>query len=677
MQINIKDELNSKQYQAAAAVEGPVLIIAGAGSGKTRMITYRIAHMVLDHRIPQSNILALTFTNKAAKEMAERVSSLTGKKMSNLTVSTFHAFGVQVLRKSIHHLGYKKNFTIYDSNDKVSAIKEAARELQMAPDAFNMFELANSFSDKKTGRREFDPNERHFEALYHKYNECLKAYNAVDFDDLITLPIQLFNEHPDVLESYRAKFKYIMVDEFQDTSLIQYEMVRLLGITNRNVCVVGDDDQSIYSWRGANYHNILNFEKDFPELKEIKLEQNYRSTKEILTAANHVIANNTNRKEKELWSGNEGEKSIEIFYPQTESEEADFISELINTLRLKEKIKYNDIGILVRTNGLASTIEEALLSGNIPYRVSGGSSFFQRKEIKDIIAYLKLIVNPDDDISFLRVVNTPRRGIGLKTLTTIRNFADRAHCSLSTAIRQISSNPSFELPEKTKLCLAEFVELLDNYKEKFDTGRNLAAYTLEFVEEINYWGYLITDNQSNEKLVRWKYGNVKKFIDFLKRWENNPDNQNPNLGSYLTRITLISSDENEVDDILGKVNLMTIHASKGLEFDTVFLAGVEDKIIPHERSVEENPANIEEERRLFYVAITRAKQKLYITSCRERKVMRETIMSQPSRFLKEIPSHLINDHVPDNDLSDEDASNAFASLKALFSKDKEKAEAKE
>ncbi|MBN2653401.1 MAG: UvrD-helicase domain-containing protein [Spirochaetales bacterium] len=670
MVIDIKNELNPMQYEAAATVEGPVLIIAGAGSGKTRMITFRIAHMILNHKIPQASILALTFTNKAAKEMAERVVELTKKKMTNLTVSTFHSFGVQVLKKTIHHLGYKSNFTIYDENDKISAIKEAARELEIPYEALNLFELSKTFSDVKTLRRDFDPNEKHFRVLYEKYNECLKAYNAVDFDDLIILPIEIFNTFPDILEEYRERFRYIMVDEFQDTSLIQYEMVRLLGMKYKNVCVVGDDDQSIYSWRGANYQNIVNFESDFPLLKEIKLEQNYRSTKEILTAANHVIANNTNRKEKQLWSGNDGERSIEIFYPDNEADEAEFIAELINTLKLKENIKYDEVGILVRTNNLSSVIEEALLSGNIPYRVSGGSSFFQRKEIKDIIAYLKLIVNPKDDISFLRIINTPRRGVGLKNLGKIRHYSDSFHCSLFEAMQQMTSNTSYVMPDNLRSCLSEFCELILEYKEKFETNKNLAAHTLDFIETINYWGYLIIDNQSNDKLVRWKYGNVKRFVEFLRRWESNPDNPNPNLGGYLTRITLISSDEDDPDDILGKVNLMTIHASKGLEFDRVFLAGVEDKIIPHERSIEENPENIEEERRLFYVAITRARQKLYITSCRTRKSMRETLQSKPSRFLAEIPKNLINNHVPDTAISEDDVSRAFASLKDLFKKEK-------
>ena len=420
--IDLEHKLNPQQCLTARETEGAFLVIAGAGSGKTRTITYRIANM-LDKGIPQSAILALTFTNKAAREMADRVKELVGRKLPMLTVSTFHAFGVRVLRESISHLGYKENFSIYDQADKMALIKETARSLKINPAELNLYDLANLFSDIKTGRARWDADSSQYSPIYDEYNELLKLYNAVDFDDLIVLPIKLFKEKPDVLEKYRKRYRYIMVDEFQDTSKIQYDLVYLLAKESRNICVVGDDDQSIYSWRGANYENIVQFEKDFPEVKEIKLEQNYRSTGTILDAANSIISHNTKRKKKNLWSKSGEGNPIELSYPDNEIKEAQFIAETITLLRMQDDLSYGDFGILVRTNSLTTAIEDALLMNGIPYAVSGGQSFFQRKEIKDIIAYLRVITNPDDDISLLRIINTPRRGIGKPPGTSHYNIA--------------------------------------------------------------------------------------------------------------------------------------------------------------------------------------------------------------------------------------------------------------
>ncbi|MCR5699613.1 MAG: UvrD-helicase domain-containing protein, partial [Treponemataceae bacterium] len=359
MQLDyLKKELNNEQYQAVTTLDGPLLIIAGAGSGKTRVITYRIAHM-LDSGIPQSSILALTFTNKAAREMEERVKALTGKKLQNLTVSTFHAFGVKILRQDISKLGWRENFSIYDEVDKAQLIKDTGRELKFTQDALDVYKISNLISNIKIGRWQWKSENDMYKKLYEEYQAGLKLYNAVDFDDLIGLPIKLFHEHPDVLEKYRNRYKYIMIDEFQDTSLQQYEFMHLLA--DKNVAVVGDDDQSIYSWRGANYENILNFEKDFPDVTEIRLEQNYRSTETILAAANGVISHNTNRKDKSLWSGNGSGKPIEIYMPENENEEADFIAESIQGIAAKERLKYDDFGILIRTNTLSRPIEEAFL----------------------------------------------------------------------------------------------------------------------------------------------------------------------------------------------------------------------------------------------------------------------------------------------------------------------------
>ena len=666
MAIDIKKELNDKQYMAAARLNGPLLIIAGAGSGKTRMITYRIAHM-LENGIHQSNILALTFTNKAAREMEERVKTLTNRKLTNLTVSTFHAFGVKILKESISHLDYNDNFSIYDQTDKISAIKEAARELNISPDVLDIYEVSNLFSSIKTGRQKWTEQNNSFKPLYEEYQEYLYNHNSVDFDDLIILPVKLLTEFPDILKGYQLRYQYIMVDEFQDTSLAQYRMIKQLASENRNVCVVGDDDQSIYSWRGANYQNIINFETDFPELTEIKLEQNYRSTKNILAAANSLIANNTNRKEKELWTGIGHGKSIELYYPENETREADFISEMIKSFYLRDNLKYHDFGVLIRTNNLSTLIENSFLTENIPYKVSGGTSFFQRKEIKDIIAYLRVLDNPDDDVNFLRILNTPRRGLGKATLLKIREISKNKECSLYAAATELRWTGDSPLSGKVQSSLQEFIDMIEEYKEMLQDEEIKKSKTIkDLIETINYWGHLIVEHQKNEKLAKWKYKNIVIFMELFEKWEKNTDSKDKKLGTYLNRITLLTRDDDEDSD-KGQVNLMTIHASKGLEFEYVFLAGVENNIIPHARSIEENPDNIEEERRLFYVAITRAKQKLFMTSCKTRKIGYEIVDTGPSPFLSEIPKELIEFHIPIEDVNDDEAMGYFEKMKSKFS----------
>ena len=637
--IDLEHKLNPQQCLTARETEGAFLVIAGAGSGKTRTITYRIANM-LDKGIPQSAILALTFTNKAAREMADRVKELVGRKLPMLTVSTFHAFGVRVLRESISHLGYKENFSIYDQADKMALIKETARSLKIDPAELNLYDLANLFSDIKTGRACWDADSSQYSPIYDEYNELLKLYNAVDFDDLIVLPIKLFKEKPEVLEKYRKRYRYIMVDEFQDTSKIQYDLVYLLAQKSRNICVVGDDDQSIYSWRGANYENIVQFEKDFPEVKEIKLEQNYRSTGTILDAANSIISHNTKRKKKNLWSKSGEGNPIELSYPDNEIKEAQFIAETITLLRMQDDLSYGDFGILVRTNSLTTAIEDALLMNGIPYAVSGGQSFFQRKEIKDIIAYLRVITNPDDDISLLRIINTPRRGIGKKALEQITELGRKEKCSVFAAMQKLDK-------------YEDFVNMITAYKGKFLSGKNLAATLNALVDEIHYWDHLITEYQKNEKEAKWKYKNILTFISLLDRWEQENEEEE-SIYSYLNKITLITRDDDQ-DTEGGKVGLMTIHAAKGLEFKVVFLAGCEDAIIPHARALEEDPANIEEERRLFYVAVTRAMDKLYITSCRMRHHLRDCVTCIPSRFLEEIPAELIQNGEEEKEETPEEA----------------------
>ena len=657
------EHLNPEQAKAVNTINGPVLIIAGAGSGKTRVITFRIAHM-LESGIPQSQILALTFTNKAAREMEQRIKELTGKKLQNLTISTFHALGVKILREYIDRLGWRQNFSIYDEVDRNQLIRESAKELKIATETLDVYGVGTLFSQIKTGQKNFTAQTAVYRPLYNEYQAGLKLFNAVDFDDLIMLPIKLFTEHPDVLAVYKNRYRYVMVDEFQDTSIQQYQMMHL--IADDNVCVVGDDDQSIYSWRGANYENIRLFEKDFPHLVEIKLEQNYRSTGTILAAANGVISHNTNRKEKALWSGNGSGKPIEIFIPENEAAEADFIADTILTEKMRENRSYADFGVLIRTNGLGRAIEEAFLDANIPYRMSGGTSFFQRKEIKDIISYLRVIANPDDDINLLRIINTPRRGIGKKTLEALSAIATEKECSIRMAILALLERPPDDFREKSLADLEEFVELINSERKQLLSGKGLAGKVRKLVERIQYFDYLTQEFQKNEKAARFKFLNIESLLQSIDTWETNPDNFDPSLYTYLNRITLLSRDDQNEEDT-GEVNIMTIHAAKGLEFPVVFIAGAEEGIIPHARSMEENAGDVEEERRLFYVAITRARDKLIITSCRTRRRQAGLLECSPSPFLEEIPAELVQYHEPDTEPEEEDIAKMFAQMKKKFS----------
>lgn len=681
--LNIDTQLNEPQIKAVRTIEGPVLIIAGAGSGKTRVITYRIAHM-LEKGIPQSNILALTFTNKAAREMETRVKELTGRKLQSLTVSTFHAFGLKVIRDEAELLGYRKNFSIYDETDKMSHIKETLRECKMFSPKIDLYELSQFFSKIKTGLAQWS-NDATMQPVYDEYQLGLKIYNAVDFDDLLTIPLELFENHDNILRKYRQKYRYIMVDEFQDTSYIQYRLMKLLaGDKKANCCVVGDDDQSIYSWRGANYENILMFEKDFPDRIEIKLEQNYRSTSTILDAANGVISHNTGRKEKNLWSRQEGGRAIELFFPENETAEANFIASQIYNLKFSENIKYHDFGVLTRTNSLARNIEEAFLAENIPYRVSGGTSFFQRKEIKDIISYLRVIANPDDDVSLLRIINTPRRGIGKTTVAVLSEVAKKNRISIWASLERLNfvrsqGQQGLFQDDKAATELEEFAVMIETMRSLFlerqsQDGKpwKLSLCVNKLIDNIDYWSYLVMEHSKDEKKAKWKFSNIEYFIRMIVNWESDPDNTDAGLYPWLNRISLITRDDGE-DDSAGKVNLMTIHAAKGLEFPVVFIAGAEDGLIPHEKVLEESEdddisGSVEEERRLFYVAITRAREKLYITSCQKRRRLQSATECSPSPFLDEIPKDLIKIHEKEKEIADEDDAEKYIErMRAMLS----------
>jgi DNA helicase-2/ATP-dependent DNA helicase PcrA len=710
--ISFERELNEAQLSAVTSLEGAVLIIAGAGSGKTRVITYRIARM-LEKGIPQSAILALTFTNKAAREMESRVKELTGRKLTNLTVSTFHAFGVKILREEIEVLGYRKNFSIYDTTDKIELIKESLRECKLYGDKIDLRKMEALFSGVKIGSLQWgrvDDKSRYatdtvaddiWEKAYNEYQKSLKIYNALDFDDLLAVPIMLFEEYPEILEKYRRRFRYILVDEFQDTSLIQYRLLRLLAnpaAGKNNVCVVGDDDQSIYSWRGANYENLLLFEKDFPGALEIKLEENYRSTTTILEAANGVISHNTNRKGKTLWSGKGEGKPIELSFPKNESEEAAFIARTIKKLRYSERRGNDDFGVLVRAKYQFDSIEEAFLAENIPYRVSGGQSFFERKEIRDILSYLRVIANHNDDVNLLRIINTPRRGIGKASILAAAELAKKNHSTLYDSFARINharhdakhartaggagQENLFLLPPAQKEeknssgGIEEFLELIESSRDEFFDKGALSEKVRNFIDKIDYWSYLVNEYSKDEKKARWKFSNMEYLIEMIEDWEKNPDNLDTGLYAYLNRVSLLTrtdgDDEAGSNRNAGKVNLMTIHAAKGLEFPVVFIAGAEEGIIPHERSIAGDDIGdigegVEEERRLFYVAITRAGDKLYITSCKSRsRRQSEPSERSPSPFLAEIPPNLIENPEGEEKEEPEEADKFFARLKERF-----------
>jgi DNA helicase-2/ATP-dependent DNA helicase PcrA len=685
MSIDYRAELNPEQYEAVTSIDGPLLIIAGAGSGKTRVITYRMAYM-LDHGVPQHSILALTFTNKAAREMSDRVREITKKRLRDVTVSTFHAFGVKILRKDIGVLGWRDNFSIYDEADRNQLIKDCAREMGFRMESFDPWKVGQLFSEIRTEQRPWSKADDAYRGLYDEYRRSLRIYNAVDFDDLIVMPIEVFELAPDVRARYRERFRYVMIDEFQDTSLIQYNMMR--HIASENVCVVGDDDQSIYSWRGANYENLMKFEEDFPSVKEIKLERNYRSTSTILEAANAIIKNNTNRKEKALWSPQgQGGTPIELYTPEDEMAEAEFIARSIKAQRLDEHLPWDSFGILIRTNALTRWIEESLLAENVPYRISGGTSFFGRKEIKDVISYLRVVANPDDDVNLIRVINTPRRGIGKTTLERLGNIARARDCSLRTAMELVRTGEPVEsvvvgpggveaasaegglafggLSEKAVADISAFLDLIEEYREEMLGKKRISDKVRKLVDQVDYWAYLIEENKQNDKAAKWKFHNVENFIQMIERWEKDPDNLSPGLFEWLNRISLITRDDEDEDDA-GKVNLMTIHAAKGLEFQIVFIAGCEDGIIPHAKSIEEGEGNLEEERRLFYVAVTRARKRLYITSALRRRKQNQVGEQRPSPFLEEIPVHLV-DHRGTEEVSTEEEGEAFfGKMSAMF-----------
>ena len=666
MSIDLVKKLNSEQAKAAANINGPSLIIAGAGSGKTRMLTYRIAYM-LEQGIQDREILALTFTNKAAKEMKERISELTKGNYKHITATTFHSFGLGLLKQYIQYLGYKNNFTVYDTNDNTSLLRNVIVTLGYDLSNYNISSLLALFSDIKCERhKEIQNKDSALEEIYNEFIATQKAYNVVDFDDLILLPIKIFEKRPDVLNIVQERYKYILVDEFQDTSLLQYKFITLIAKKYQNIAVVGDDDQSIYSWRGANYQNIVNFEHDFPTLKEFKLERNYRCSGNILEAANTIITHNEKRKEKKLWTEDSKGSQIYVTSNEDEEEEAYYIAQHIKDRSRKEGLAYSDFAVLVRTNGLLSKLETALMENSIPTQVSGGQSFFDRKEIRDLLCYLKVIVNIDDDVSLLRIINTPRRGIGRVTIEKLRQHADKKKTSLFDALSDFAYAADAPVSGKTKEALKNFVQMVIGWQNLAENNQK-ASLLSTIIDDISYREKLHEDYPDSPKSVDYKMQSLEFLRQRISRYEkSNPDTS---LRDYLNLVMILGEENSDVEK--GKVNLMTMHAAKGLEFNTVYLAGIEDNIIPSSRALEENPANIEEERRLFYVAVTRAKKELTITYCENRKDrMGENHLCLPSRFIEEIPKELISNIVASEEESSTE--DKLAALSAMLEKFRKK-----
>lgn len=637
--LDLKNLLNKEQYEGATTVEGQVLILAGAGSGKTRVLTHRIAHMVEDLNIAPYNILAITFTNKAAKEMKDRVKALIGEPAENMWISTFHSTCVRILRREIDKIGYKSSFTIYDSSDQKTLVKECMKAVNINDKDISEQEIMGKIGkakDRMQSSRSYKlENESNFREnkiadVYEMYQKRLKENNALDFDDLIFKTVELFKKHPEVLEFYQGKFKYIMVDEYQDTNGAQYEFVKLLASKYKNICVVGDDDQSIYAWRGADIRNILDFEKDYPDAKVIKLEQNYRSKANILNAANVVIVNNANRKSKVLRTEQELGSKVKIYRAYSDSDEGDFVGKQIVDIRKNEEKKYSDFAVLYRTNAQSRIFEESFRRKGIPYKIVGGTRFYDRKEIKDILAYLKVLINPQDDISIKRIINVPKRSIGDATVKKVQEFAESFELNMWDALSEIRSISS--LTPRNVTCIEPFVQMMENLMELSETTP--VSMLIETILEDT--GYMEQLKKSNEIEDKSRIENLKELVSDAVDFEKNSEDKS--LSAYLEKVSLVQ-DTDKIEDEDDSVVLMTVHSAKGLEFPVVFMVGMENGIFPGSASFEKD-SEMEESRRLCYVGITRAKETLFMTSAEVRRVFGKTVAYAQSDFINEIKPEL-------------------------------------
>lgn len=647
---NILENLNREQKEAVQTVTGPLLILAGAGSGKTKVLTTRIAYMIKNGVKPQ-NILAVTFTNKAAKEMKARLGSMIGENIVKyMWVGTFHGICGRILRENIDRYSFPsgkkldKNFTIYDDNDTNAVIKQAVKKLNLDDKIYQPKLVKSVISNAKNKMQDaytFATFARDFKSqkiaqIYEEYENTLNNNNAIDFDDMLMLTVKLLDHNTEIRTEYYERFKHIMVDEYQDTNLAQYNLVNMLYTNKlaeipaeRSLCVVGDVDQSIYSWRGADYTIIMNFQKDFKNTKLIKLEQNYRSTANILNVANAIIENNTERVDKVLYS-NKGEgELIDYFEAQDESDEANFI---VSKIKQNSGGNYNQYAILYRTNSQSRSIEEACMAAGVPYRIYGGLKFYDRKEIKDIIAYLKLIYNTDDSQSFRRIVNVPKRSIGDTTIKRLQDFADKEDISLFAAAQRIQEDN--EIPPRTRSKITDFVNLITKFRDAKD-NYNLREFVTLVIEKS---GYLAELQLQNTPEAEADIENLQELVNVAEEFV--PEEDDNILGEFLAQVALVSDIDN-MDTIANNVTLMTLHAAKGLEFPVVFMAGMDEGVFPHQRTFNSN-SELEEERRLMYVGVTRAEEKLYLTSAKRRQMWGEFKYYNPSRFIEEIPRQLMN-----------------------------------
>lgn len=631
-------QLNPQQQEAVNTTKGPVLILAGAGSGKTKVLTHRIAHL-LNQGVNPNKILAITFTNKAAKEMRTRVDKLSGETASEVWLYTFHAFCARFLRSEIDNLqGYHKNFTIYDSEDSKNVIKDIIKKSNLDKEQFNPTSIQNNISSAKNKLiwpeqyRYYDPGNPYIETvakIYDEYNKTMKKNNAVDFDDLILLTLKIFEQKEYLREKYQDKFEYIMVDEYQDVNSVQYKLTKILANKHHNLCVVGDADQSIYSWRGADIKNILSFEKDYPEAKIIKLEQNYRSTREILEAANTVILNNQQRKEKKLWTNQTGNK-LYVYQAEDQEKEAKFISNLIRNLVSKNKVNLDDIAILYRNNIQSKPIEQELLNQGLEYQIIGGLKLNERKEIKDILAYLSVLNNPNDNIHLSRIINVPKRGIGNTTISKMESHAELHDINLFDIISSYDEIPEIKLNTKQKEELEKLTILI--FELMNETNGSVKSLINHILESTGYMKELIEDKKPETKQ---RIEHINELIKVAEEFDNSTDE--PTLEKFLEETALVTAGDEASD---GTVTLMTLHSAKGLEFPIVFLSGMNEGIFPSEQA-NTNPDEMEEERRLCYVGITRAKNLLILTNAKERMVYGTTKLYEPSRFIHEIPNNLL------------------------------------
>ncbi|MGL5245879.1 MAG: DNA helicase PcrA [Sarcina sp.] len=638
--MDLKSLLNKEQYEAATTIEGQVLILAGAGSGKTRVLTHRIAHMIEDLNIKPYNILAITFTNKAAAEMRERVKTLIGDEANYMWISTFHSSCVRILRREIEKLGYKKDFTIYDSSDQKTLVKHIIKELNINEKDLSDLEILGAIGKAKDNLQTADSFKREFESDFRKnkiadayllYQRKLKENNALDFDDLIVKTVELFKKHPEVLEFYQNKFKYIMIDEYQDTNKAQYEFAKLLAIKYKNICVVGDDDQCIYAWRGADIRNILDFEKDYPNAKVVKLEQNYRSKGNILEAANKVIKNNAERKQKILRTEQISGEKISIYRSFSDKMEASFITEEIKKIIKDKNLKYSDFAILYRTNAQSRNFEECFRRATIPYKIFGGLKFYDRKEIKDILSYLKVILNPQDAISLRRIINVPKRSIGDATIEKVQTYANEVEDTLYNALLDIETIPT--LTSRSINPIKKFTDMMDDFM--IMSEQLTVSQLIEYV--LDKSGYINTLKESKLLEDESRIENLKELVSDAVEFEKSNE-EDKSLSTYLEKVALIQDMDNMSEED-NYIMLMTVHSSKGLEFPVVFMVGMENGIFPSNMCFEKE-SQMEEARRLCYVGITRAREKLYLTSAETRMVFGKTVSYSQSDFISEIPGEL-------------------------------------